>query len=137
MTMAEADADPAGAPTLEEINGWQGSRLDEIGGASVGRIEGAYVDEPSGEPVWLIVRVGRFGSHTLVPAGDAVGGVGRVWVPYARDLIRGAPKLNAGNALVRDEELELCAHFGIPEGIGRAAQVAGRDAEAATAHPAS
>jgi len=51
------------APEADEVRGWLGNRLDEIGGASVARIDGFYVDERTGRPEWLVVRLGTFG-HT-------------------------------------------------------------------------
>ena len=67
-------------PTREEVEGWVGARLDEISGASMGTIEGAFVSEESGRPEWILIRVGRFGHHTVVPARQAVAGVGHIWV---------------------------------------------------------
>jgi hypothetical protein len=58
---SEPATDRAGA---EEVRGWNGHRLDEVGGAAVGKIEGAFVDEESGQPEWLLARIGRFGHHT-------------------------------------------------------------------------
>ena len=101
--------------------GWAGHRLDEIGGASVGKVEGVFVDDQTGRPEWLLVRMGRFGHHTLVPARDAVEGVGRVWVPYTRDQIRRGPKIATGKPLAR---------------AGRFAELTKRPADAVTVRPA-
>ena len=100
------------APSADEVKGWVGSRLDEIGGATVGKIEAVYVDEGGGAE-WLLARMGRFGRHALVPVRDAVAGVGHVWVPYDRELIRESPRVEPGQPLGVDRELELCAHYGI------------------------
>lgn len=140
--MAEStEATPSNAtpPPLElsEVRSWAGSRLDEIGGGTVGKVEGAYVDADSGKPEWLLVRLGRFGHHGLVPAREAVGGVGHVWVPYYRDAIRRSPKVDTKAPLSRERELELLSHFGIAGEVGRAAELAERDPEAITARPAS
>jgi hypothetical protein len=120
----EREAPESTRPSLDEIRAWYGWRLDEIGGSSVGRIEGAYVDDASGEPHWLHVRMGRFGHHTLVPSRDAVAGVGHTWVPYDRDTIRRAARIDPGEPLAPEQELELCSHYGIDEGGGRAASLA-------------
>ncbi|MGH2961968.1 MAG: PRC-barrel domain-containing protein [Solirubrobacterales bacterium] len=126
-------AGPGARPGVEEITRWVGARLDEIGGASVGRIEGAYVDAQSGEPVWLLVRVGRFGRRCLVPARDAVAGAGHVWVPYPRDLLRGAPRVEPGEPLDIERERELSSHYGFP----RAAELADRPPGAVTSRSAA
>jgi hypothetical protein len=118
------------------MRAWAGHRLDEIGGDGVGKVEGVFVDEQTGKPEWVLARTGRFGHHTLVPARDAVEGVGRVWVPYTRDQIRGAPKVSPGKPLGRDTERELLEHYGIAADAGRFAELEKRPADAVTAKPA-
>lgn len=132
---AEEDEAAAKLPSVEEALGWVGSRLDEVGGGSVGRVEGVYVDAEDGEPRWLLVRMGRFGHHSALPFEHAVAGVGHVWVPYDRDAIRCAPRLEPGAPLNREQELELCRHFAIREGTGRAGALATRDPGSPTARP--
>jgi hypothetical protein len=120
-------------PTVAEVQGWIGARLDEIGGAGVGKIEGVYLDADSGEPEWLLTKMGRFGRHSLVPARDAVGGVGEVWVPYERETLRGAPRIEPGEELDLERETELSAHYE----IDRAAQLADREPASVTARAAT
>jgi hypothetical protein len=132
-----AVADAPERPDLSEVLGWVGHKLDELHGATVGRIEGAHVDAEDGKPEWLLVRFGRFGHHTLVPARDAVEGAGRVWVPFARDVIRRAPRIKAGSTLTKDEESALLAHYGVLAPAGRGADIAERNGNAVTARPAT
>jgi hypothetical protein len=122
-------------PSVEEVKGWVGFRLDEIAGAGVGKIEGVFVDDSSGEQIWLLARMGRFGHHTLVPGRDAVEGVGRVWVPYTRDHIRRAPKVQPSVALTAEAERQLLEHYRIDPEAGRAAEIADRDATDISAKP--
>jgi hypothetical protein len=126
----------AARPSLDAVRAWVGFRLDEIAGASVGKVEGVFVDASGDEPVWLLARMGRFGHYTLVPGRDAVAGVGRVWVPYTRDQIRRAPKVNASQPLTADAERQLLAHYGIASEAGRVSEIADRDAGDVTAKPA-
>lgn len=127
--MVETASPGAGETALdaEQVRGWAGFRLDGIGNGSIGKVEGAFVDDASGEPVWLLTRLGRFGHHTLIPARDAVEGVGRVWVPYTREQIRRAPKADSSAPLTAAAERMLLAHYGIERGGGRAAQLEGRE----------
>jgi hypothetical protein len=129
----ERDAAPF---DLEQVKRWSGFRLDGIGGGGIGKVDGAFVDESSDSPVWLLARMGRFGHHTLVPARDAVEGVGRVWVPYGRDQIRGAPKVDASTPLTAAAERALCVHYGIDRGAGRSGELDGRTDTEVTARPA-
>lgn len=120
--MAEPSAQTS-PPATEVLASWEGHRLDDVRGANVGRIEGTVdrAGEPSsevGETSWLLARMGRFGHHTAIPARDAVEGVGHVWVPYTRDQIRHAPKLEPGETLDRDAERELLGHYGLVGLVG-------------------
>lgn len=128
---------PAGAerPSREDVEAWMGSRLDEIGGAGVGKVEGAYVDKQSGAPEWILIRLGRFGRHCVVPAREAVGGVGHVWVPWDRNSVRRSPRVVPDGELTPEEELVLCEHYGIVAGRERAAELAGRPSEETSAVP--
>jgi hypothetical protein len=132
--MADA-AQAVTAPSAEEVAGWAGLRLDAIAGAAVGRVEGAFIDSDSGSPVWLLARMGRFGHRTLVPGRDAVAGFGHVWVPYTRDRIRRAPRVDPQAPLTAGGERLLLAHYGIAADLGRAAEIADRDPADVTAEP--
>jgi hypothetical protein len=126
-----------GRLSADELRGWVGHRLDDISGEDVGKCAGVFVDESSGAPEWLLVRMGRFGNHTLIPARDAVEGVGRVWVPYARDQIQAAPKIDPKRSLAVAGERELLAHYAIAVDGGRAADLADRDDDAVSARALS
>jgi PRC-barrel domain len=133
--MAETSQTAGGSsalPSLEETRRWIGSRLDEMGGASVARVEDVYVDQESGEPVWIVIKVGRFGKLTALPLRDCAAVAGHVWAAYPRETIRGAPTIDAQTPLTREQELELCAHFGIAEDQARAGEIAGRPEGAVT-----
>lgn len=134
----EAEETPAEEElTLAEAQGWKGFKLDDLGGATVGKIEGVYVDEQSGAPEWLLARMGRFGHHCLVPARDAVGAAGHVWVPYSRDQIRKAPRVEAGQPLEQQTETTLLEHYGVgTRAVGRGADLATQDPGAVTARAA-
>lgn len=122
-------------PAAGDVRHWAGYRLDEIGGGNVGKIEGVFVDAESGDPEWLVARMGRFGHYTLIPARDAVAGVKHVWVPYTRDQIRAAPKVDPRADMTAGGERELLGHYGIMADAGRAAQISERDAADVTAKP--
>jgi hypothetical protein len=134
--MAEPTTETSTRPAADVVRGWTGHRLDEMSGGNVGRIEGAFVDEASGAPEWLLARMGRFGHYTLIPGRDAVEGVGRVWVPYTREHIRKAPKVNPNSPLTVATERELLAHYGIAVDAGRAAELAELNEGAVSARPA-
>lgn len=128
---------PSAAPvSLEDVKSWRGYGVDEIGGASVGQVHGCFVDAEVGQPSWLIVRLGRFkGSLVAIPIAACAGAADRVWVAQERELIRSSPVVDPTRPLLREHELTIGAHYGIGEGVGRAAGVVGRDAGSVTSQP--
>lgn len=140
MAMAEDAASTAAAatgPDADEARGWIGDRLDVLDDASVARVDGFYADAETGRPEWLVVSLRRFGQPTLVPARDAVGAAGKVWVPYSRETVKGAPRRKAKEPLTREAELELLGHFGVAGDAGRAAELSAHGFDAITASPAT
>ena len=126
---------PAERPSRADVEGWVGARLDEISGAGIGKVAGGYVDERTGLAEWILIRLGRFGHHCVVPAREAVAGVGHVWVPWDRNSIRRSPRVELGGALTGEEERQLCEHYGIVEGIGRNAELADRPRDEPSVSP--
>lgn len=124
-------------PSLSEARGWVGHQVDDEGGTAVGQVHGLFVDAAAGEPTWLIVKQGRFGGSLVsVPLRDCAAGAGRVWVAHARETIRSSPVVDPTRPLLREHELAICAHYGIGERVGRAAEVAPRAAASVTSTPA-
>jgi hypothetical protein len=131
--MAEAGRRPSTA----EAMGWLGAEVAELGGGAVGQAQGLYVDADSGEPAWLIARLGRRRRARVVavPFANCAGAPFGVWVAQEGEAIRSAPVVDPTRPLRREHELTICAHFGIGEKVGRAAEVAARAEGGITATP--
>jgi hypothetical protein len=137
--MAETKKSEGGKPplpTLEEAMAWDGMQIDGLDNKSLGRIAGIHVDAEDGEPRWALIRLGPLAGCTAIPFEHVAEGAGRLWAAYERDWIREAPRFRPNESLTALQELELCAHWGIREQQGRAAEVAERDADEITAVPA-
>jgi len=121
----------------EEALGWLGAEVAELSGSSVGQVQGIYVDAESGEPAWLVARLGRRRRARVVavPFSSCAGAPFGVWVAQEGDAIRSAPVVDPTRPLRREHELTICAHFGIGERVGRAAAVSSREAGGVTATP--
>lgn len=134
--MSEA---PAGAlPDLAEALGWNGCELDDAVGRSVGRVTGLYVDAEGGNPVWLVVAMGRRrrAKAVILPLRECAAMPGRVWSAQDRQAMRDAPAVDPARPLLREHETAICSHYGIGKGVGRHAEVVGRAAGSTTAQPA-
>jgi PRC-barrel domain protein len=101
-------------PDAEEASAWVGSRVDEIDGVAVGRIESLLVDADDGSPTWFVIRRGRLGHRSAIPVQFVAPGVGHVWTPFDREMIQGAPEVPRDGGLGRELERELADHYGIP-----------------------
>jgi hypothetical protein len=134
-TKAKEPAKPS-LPTLDDALQWNGLQIDGLGNKTLGRIAGIHVDAQDGKPRWVLVRIGPLAGCTAIPFEHVAEGAGRLWAAYDKDWIREAPRFRPSESLTALQELELCEHWGIREGEGRAAEVADQDAEAITAVPA-
>ncbi|SRR6266516_1402119 len=136
--MGEASPAPAAAPpSLAEASQWLGFQVDELGGGRAGTIHSLFVDAASGEPVWLIARLGRRRAKLVaVPLRNCAAAAGRVWTAHRREALRSAPAVDPTRPLLREHELAICAHYGIGERVGRAAEVVGQSEGSVTSQPA-
>lgn len=115
-----------------------GFEVDDLDGGRVGTVHSLYRDADGGEPAWLVAKLGRGRRRTklvAVPLRNCAGAAGRVWVAHEREALLSAPSVDPSRPLLREHELAICAHYGIGEGVGRAAEVARRPAGAVTARP--
>jgi hypothetical protein len=120
-----------------EARSWLGSEIAELSGGSIGQVQGFYVDAESGDPVWLIARLGRRRRARVValPFANCAGAPFGVWVAQEADAIRSAPVVDPARPLRREHELTVCAHFGIGEKVGRAHEVEAQAGGVVTAVP--
>jgi uncharacterized protein (TIGR02271 family) len=85
-----------------------GADGDKIG--SAGQV---YLDNQTGQPEWLSVRTGFFGTkESFVPLSQASFTNGRVEVPFDKDRVKDAPRIDPDGALSPAEEDELYRHYG-------------------------
>jgi hypothetical protein len=124
-------------PATAEAMTWLGAEMAELSGDSVGQVQGLYVDADSGEPAWLITRLGRRRRARVVavPFSSCAGAPFGVWVAQEADAIRSAPVVDPTRPLRREHELMICAHFGIGERVGRAGEMSSRPEGDVTAIP--
>ncbi|WP_122261698.1 YsnF/AvaK domain-containing protein [Ornithinimicrobium cerasi] len=91
--------------------------LDESS-SKVGKVGQVFLDDQSGDPEWVTVSTGWFGtSETFVPLQAATVQGNEVRVPYATEFIKNAPRVNVDDHLSEDQEAELYRYYGI-DGAG-------------------
>jgi len=89
-----------------------GGEVRTTSGDKIGKIGQIYTDDESGRPSWVTVKTGLFGTQeSFVPLGRAdVDGVDVV-VPYDKQTIKGAPRVETGGSLTPQEEKRLFAYY--------------------------
>jgi len=104
-------------PTIEDVQTWKGQTLYGPNEDKIGDIADVYLDRQSGQPEWLAVKTGLFGSNlTFVPIREANMGDGGVTVPYDKATVKDAPNAEADGELSPDEERRLYEHYGVAWG---------------------
>jgi uncharacterized protein (TIGR02271 family) len=101
--------------TTTRVNDLIGRKAVDPTGNKIGTVDTVYVDEVSGEPTWLAIATGWFGTRvSMAPlAGSYLAGDDDVVVAYPKDTVKEAPNVEAARALERDEEYALYAYYGM------------------------
>jgi uncharacterized protein (TIGR02271 family) len=104
-------------PTINDVQALRGQTLHDNEGGKIGEIVDIYLDRRSGEPEWLAVRTGLFGSNvSFVPLREAAGSGDDVRVPYDKALVKDSPNVEADGELSPDEERRLYEHYSLDFG---------------------
>jgi uncharacterized protein (TIGR02271 family) len=98
----------------QDITSWRGQKLVSQDGDKIGTIDEVYVDEQTGEPEWLAVSTGLFGSRvSFVPLVEARREGDDVRVPFSKDQVKDSPNADADGSLSQHEESRLYRHYGL------------------------
>src|SRR5919107_323969 len=105
----------------------------ESDGSKIGSTGQAYLDRQTGEPTWISVKTGLFGTkETLVPLEKATITDGRIVVPYGKDQVKNAPRIEPDADVSPAEEQELFRYYGLSSAGGRSSQQTGTGQYAGT-----
>jgi hypothetical protein len=89
-----------------------GGDVRTANGDKVGAIGEIYLDDESGRPSWVTVKTGLFGTQeSFVPLARADLSGNDIVVPYEKDTIKGAPRVDAGGSLTPQEEKRLYSYY--------------------------
>ncbi|HEU4896714.1 MAG TPA: PRC and DUF2382 domain-containing protein [Actinomycetota bacterium] len=106
-------------PDIDTVRGWQGATLVGSDGDKIGTIDSIYLDDQTGEPEWALVNTGLFGTKSsFVPLAQASGSGDQVQVPYDKQLVKDAPRVDTDQHLSEAQEQELWRHYGLNYGSG-------------------
>jgi uncharacterized protein (TIGR02271 family) len=125
-------------PDIDTVRTWQGRTMLDRDGSRIGSIDAIYLDDQTGHPEWALVNTGLFGTKaSFVPLAQATQTDQDVRVPYDKQLVKDAPRVDPDQRLSEAEERQLWRHYGLDydrttrrRGTGRGA--VGRDTSQST-----
>jgi uncharacterized protein (TIGR02271 family) len=120
-----------------------GQDVYDESGEKIGSAAEVYLDDETGQPEWVTVRTGLFGTReSFVPIRDADLTDDGVRVPVSKDRVKDAPKIDTDGHLSPQEEQELYRYYGLGNGTEqttttRTTTGTGTDTRAAVGHDTS
>jgi uncharacterized protein (TIGR02271 family) len=88
-------------------------------GDKIGTVGQVFLDDATSTPNWVTVKTGLFGtSETFVPLDRATVRGDEVHVPYTKDQVKDAPRIDVDQHLSVEEEDELYRYYGLESGAG-------------------
>jgi uncharacterized protein (TIGR02271 family) len=94
-----------------------GQDVYDESGQKIGSASEVYLDDETGQPEWVTVRTGLFGTkESFVPIRNADLTDDGVRVPVSKDRVKEAPKIDTDGHLSPQEEQELYRYYGMGAG---------------------
>ncbi|WP_323958654.1 DUF2382 domain-containing protein [Arthrobacter sp. JZ12] len=98
---------------IDRILDGNGNVIDQDGN-KIGSAGQVYVDDNSGQPSWVTVKTGLFGtSESFAPLQGASMEGDDVRIAYTKDQVKDAPKIDPDQNLSEAEEEELYRHYSL------------------------
>jgi uncharacterized protein (TIGR02271 family) len=105
--------------TQSDIRKLFGADVYEQDGSKIGSAGQVYLDNRSGDPEWVSVKTGLFGTkESFVPLSTATFSDDRIVVPFSKDRVKDAPRIDADGDLSPAEEEELYRYYGLSSSAG-------------------
>ena len=99
-----------------ELTACIGQKAVGSDGKKIGEVVDVYADDVTGEPEWLAVKTGWFGSNvSFVPIAGSSAAGGGLRIGWDAERVKSAPNVSADGALSPEEEQRLYAHYGMGE----------------------
>jgi len=111
----------------ETISSVIGKDVYDASGDKIGSASEVYLDDESGQPEWVTVRTGLFGTkESFVPIRDVDLTDDGVRVAVSKAQVKDAPKVDTDGHLSPEEEQELYRYYGLGAGTTAGQQTTDR-----------
>ena len=104
--------------TTDQIQSLSGGNAVDSEGAKIGSVGQIYLDDQSGQPEWVTVKTGLFGTaETFIPLRDAQVDGQDLKLPYLKSKVKDAPRMSdADQHLDVEQEHKLYEYYGLDYG---------------------
>ena len=98
---------------IDAVLDWRGKTVHDAHGEKIGAFGDVFLDSETDTPAWGGVRTGLFGrTENYIPLAAVEAQDGALFVPYASEQVKSAPRIDPDVSLTADEERALYDHYG-------------------------
>ena len=100
----------------DQIDTLQKATVIDRDGNKIGSVGQVYLHNSTGEPSWVTVNTGLFGTNeTFIPLDDAKLTGDEITVPYEKDFVKDAPNISEDGEITPEQENELYRYYGVKD----------------------
>jgi uncharacterized protein (TIGR02271 family) len=100
--------------TTQQVQDLAGRTVLGTGDEKIGKVGEVYLDDTSGQPEWVTINTGLFGtSHSFAPLASASMAGQDLQIAYDKDTVKDAPRVGDDGHLSPAEEDELYRYYGL------------------------
>ena len=98
--------------TTEELQNMEGQTAVDVNGAKLGKIGQIYVDDQTGQPLWVTITTGMFGTkQSFAPLHGSRPAGGALHLAVTKDMVTGAPGVEADGHIEDSENEALYTYY--------------------------
>jgi uncharacterized protein (TIGR02271 family) len=98
--------------TTEELQNMEGQTAVDVNGAKLGKIGQIYVDDQTGQPLWVTITTGMFGTRqSFAPLYGSRSDGGNLQLAVTKDMVQEAPGIEADGHIEDSENEALYTHY--------------------------
>jgi len=98
--------------TIEDLQSMEGQTAVDMNGAKLGKIGQIYVDDQTGQPLWVTITTGMFGTkQSFAPLHGSRPGGGGLHLAVTKDMVTDAPGVEADGHIEDSENEALYTYY--------------------------
>ena len=104
----------------DQLTTLSGATMRDPAGEKIGKVAQVYLDDQTGDPEWVTIRTGLFGTkESFMPLTSARFDGNELVVDVTKERVNGAPRVDEDGRLSEAQEAEIYRYYGISAGTGQ------------------